>query len=95
MEVLLDQTSTVLLYISPTTSLFYEVLSVCDFTMHTPKGFFKSHQMSNADMLFFAFISIVTLGLVHLVVLLMPIQFVQINDFVGICSGTYILYRKI
>ena len=44
MEVLLDQISTVLLHISPTTSLFYEVLSDCDFTMHTPKGFFKSHQ---------------------------------------------------
>ena len=81
MEVLLDQTSTVLLHISPTTSLFYEVLSNCDFTMHTPEGFFKSHQMINVDMSSFALISIVTLGSVNLVILLMPIQFTQINDF--------------
>ena len=38
-------------------------------------------QMTNVDMLSFALISIVTLGLVNLVILLMPIQFVQINDF--------------
>ena len=81
MEVLLDQTSTVLLHISPTTSLFYEVLSNCDFTMHTPEGFFKSHPVTNVDKLSFAVISIATLGLVNLVILLMPIQFVQINDF--------------
>ena len=66
MELLLDQTSTVLLHISLTTSLFYEVLSDCDFTMHIAKGFFKSHQMTNVDMLSFAVISIVTLGLVNL-----------------------------
>ena len=81
MEVLLDQTSTVLLHISRTTSLFYEVLSDSDFTTHTPKGFFKYHQMTNVDMLSFALISFVTLGLVNLVILLMPIQFAQINDF--------------
>ena len=40
MEVLLNQNSTVLLHISPTASLFYEVLSDCDFTMHTPKKAF-------------------------------------------------------
>ena len=81
MEVLLDQTSAVLLRISPTTSLFYEVLSDCDFTTHAPKGFLKSHQMTNVDVLSFAVISVVALGLVNLVVLLMPIQFAQIHDF--------------
>ena len=90
MEDVLDQTSTVLLHISLTTSLFYEVLSDCDFTTHTPNGFFKSHQMTNVDMLSFAFISIVTLGLVNLVILLVPIQFTQINDFFGICGSAYI-----
>ena len=92
MEVLLDQTSAVLLHISPTTSLFYEVLSDCDYTTHTPKRLLKSHQMTNVDMLSFALISIVTLGLVNLIILLMPIQFAQVNDFL-ICSGTctYIL----
>ena len=92
MEVLLDQTSTVLLHICSTTSLFYEVLSDCDFTMHTPKGCLESYQMTNVDMLSFALISIVTIGLVSLVILLMPIQFLQINDFFSlICSCTYIL----
>ena len=81
MEVLLDATSTVLLHISPTTSLCYEVLSDCDFTMHTPKGLLKSHQMTNVDMLSFALISIVTLGLVNSVILLMPTQSRKTNDF--------------
>ena len=45
------------------------------------EAFFKSHQMTNVDMLFFALISIVALGLVNLVILLMPIQLEQINDF--------------
>ena len=87
----MHQASTVLLHISPTTSLFYKVLSDCDFTTHTPKGFFESHQMTNMDMLSFALISIVMLGLVNLFILLMPIQFAQINDFFGIYSGTFIL----
>ena len=91
MEVLLDQTSIVLLHISPTTSLFYEVLSDCDFTMPTPKGFLKSHQVTNVDMLSFALISIVTLSSVNQVILLMLIQFAQINDFFLICSSIYIL----
>ena len=37
--------------------------------------------MTDVDMLSFAFISIVTLDLVNFVILLMPIQFAQINDF--------------
>ena len=37
--------------------------------------------MTNVDMLSFALISIVTSGSVNLVILLMPIQFAQINDF--------------
>ena len=47
--------------------------------------------MTNVDMLSFALISVVTLGLVNLVILLMPIQLAQINDFFLISSGTYIL----
>ena len=44
-------------------------------------AFLKSHQMTNVDMLSFALISIVTLGLINLVILLMPILFVQVNYF--------------
>ena len=47
--------------------------------------------MTNVDMLSFALISIVILGLVNLVILLMSIKFAQIDDFLKICSGTYIL----
>ena len=36
-----------------TALLFYEVLSDCDFATHTPKCFFKSHQMTNVNMLSF------------------------------------------
>ena len=37
--------------------------------------------MTDVDMLSFAFISIVTLDLVNFAILLMPIEFAQINDF--------------
>ena len=40
-------------------------------------------------MLSFALISIVTFGLVNLVILLMSIQFAQLNYFFGIFSGNY------
>ena len=65
----------------PTTSLFYKVLGNWDFTKHTPKGFFKSHQMTNVDMLSELHSFPVTLGSVNSVILLMLIQFAQINVF--------------
>ena len=46
--------------------------------------------MTNVDMLSFALISIVTLGSVNLVILLIPIQFAQINDvFEFVAVPTY------
>ena len=46
--------------------------------------------MTNVDMLSFALISIVTLGLVNLVALLMPIKFAQLNDFLKfVAAPTY------